>query len=436
MVKRLLTLALVAVGVITAYAVARAGEGPPRPEEVPLLAAVYAPRVEDVESHTLRSGETLDGVLDRAGMEARERWDLVFALQEHVNPKRLRDGMDVRIRRWAEDGTTRAVEVRLNADTLIRLNRGAVAWSSDVEVTPLREDTLYLEGTIAAGESVNQTLVADASSALPRTEREAIAWELADIYGYKLDFFHDIHPGDRYRFVLTREARPDGTARRRRVLAAVVQTQGQDNVAVFFDPRGDGGDYFDEDGKSLHLMFSRYPVDTRRVTSSFSWRRYHPVLGRYRAHLGTDFGANVGTPVHVTADGVIKFAARDGGYGNMVEVRHINGYTTRYAHLSRFAPGIRPGVRVRQGQIIAYSGATGLVTGPHLHYELRQYDRPLNPRRVTVPAAPSVPNERMPEYRELVTRRLALLDRFAGPPDDYLAADDSTVAPHVANAAR
>jgi len=406
----------------------RAGERTPDPEDVPLLAAVYAPRAEVVETHAMSWGETLDGVLARGSFPPRERADLIFALRQHVDPRRLRSGTEVEIRRWAADGTTRAVEIRLNADSLIRLDRGPVGWSSLVYETPIREDTVYLEGRIQDGRSLYQTIVEDEDSGLPRSEREALVVELAEIYGYKLDFFHDIHPGDGYRLVYAREARPDGTARSRRVLVAVVRNQGTDVVGVFFDPRGDGGDYFDEDGNSLHLMFRRYPLDFVRVTSSFSWRRYHPVLGVHRAHLGTDFGAHVGTPVKATADGTVRFAGRDGGYGYMIEVRHINGYSTRYAHLSRFRPGIRPGVRVKQGQIIAYSGATGLVNGPHLHYELRQHGRPLNPRRVTLPAAPSVPKERLPEYRELVAQRLTMLDRFATRPARMAAGADSSRA--------
>ncbi|MFW5947624.1 MAG: M23 family metallopeptidase, partial [Gemmatimonadota bacterium] len=126
-------------------------------------------------------------------------------------------------------------------------------------------------------------------------------------------------------------------------------------------------------------------------------------------HLGTDFGTAVGTPVRSTADGVIRFAGWDGGYGNLVRVGHGNGFETRYAHLSRFAPGIRPGVRVRQGQVIAYSGNTGLSTGPHLHYELRQHGQARDPRNVRLPAAPPVPDEHREAFRTPMAERLGLL---------------------------
>ncbi len=403
---------------------------PPAPETVPLVAAVYAPKPEVVDTDALRSGQTLDGVLARGGMAAQERVDLVFALRQHFDPGHVLPGTQVAIHCWADDGSIRVVEVRLNADSTIRLERTPVGWDGVVRVTPTVMDTAYLAGTIEAGGSLDQTLVDDDASGLPRSERKALAAELADIYGYRLDFIHDIYPGDSFRFAYEREVRPDGSSRRRRVLAAVVVNQGDTFPAIYYDPRGNGGDYFDTSGKSLHLMFRRYPVDYVRITLSFSYNRYHPVLHRFRAHLGTDFGVPVGTPVKVTASGTVRFAGRDGGYGIVVMVRHMNGFSTRYGHLSRIRPGIRPGARVEQGQVIGWSGATGLVTGPHLHYEIRKNGTALNPRSVTLPAAPPVPRERMADFRQVVERRMALLDSLGRVQRPMLAADSlKTVQP-------
>jgi len=414
-------------------AAACSGKGPPRPDTVPLVAAVYASKPESVDTDIVRSGQTLDGVLARGTISAQERADLVFELRQHIDPRRVFPGTEVDIHRWADDGSTRMVEIRLNADSTIRLERTPVGWDGVVRVTPTVVDTAYLAGTIEEGGSLDQALVNDDASGLPRTERKALAADLADIYGYRLDFIHDIYPGDSFRFAYEREVRPDGTSRRRRILAALVVNQGDTFPAIFYDPRGNGGDYFDTSGRSLHLMFKRYPVPYVRITSGFSWRRYHPVLHRYRPHLGTDFGVNVGTPVSVTADGTVRFAGRDGGYGIVVMVRHMNGYETRYGHLSRIRPGIRPGVRVKQGQVVGWSGATGLVTGPHLHYEIRKNGRPLNPRSVTLPAAPPVPKERMAEFREVVEQRMTLLDSLEHAQPTVLAADSAHGRPPITN---
>lgn len=419
--------------VLASLVAACSGKRPPSPDTVPLVAAVYAPKPEVVDTAVLRSGQTLDGVLARGGMSPQQRADLVFELRQHINPRRVLPGTDVAIHRWADDGSTRGVEIRLNADSTIRLERTPVGWDGVVRVTPTVLDTAYVEGTVGDGMSIYQALVDDDASGLPRSERIALVTELADIYGYRLDFIHDIRPGDSFRLAYERETRPDGTARRRHILVAEVVNQGDKYLAIYYNARGDGGDYYEADGKSLHLMFRRYPLDYVRVTSSFSWHRYHPVLHRYRPHLGTDFHAAVGTPVKVTADGTVRFAGRDGGYGIVIMVRHMNGYETRYGHLSRIRPGIRRGVRVRQGQVIGYSGATGLVTGPHLHYEIRKNGRALNPRHVTLPAAPPVPKGKMPEFRQVVEQRLALLDSLTNVQRPVLATDSAVSVHPVAN---
>ncbi|HEX6937780.1 MAG TPA: M23 family metallopeptidase [Longimicrobiales bacterium] len=388
-----------------------AGRRGPGREEAPVLGALYAAPLERVETHVLGAGETLERLLSRAEIVGEELHELIQALREHKNPRHLRAGVEVTVRRWFDDGRLRAVELRINADSTVRLDRVEPGWSGRVLITPTTIDTTYVSGVIDAGRSVYQTVVEDEALDLPPAEREALVAELAEIYAYRLDFAHDIRPGDRYRLVYEREARPDGTARRRRILVAEVVNQRREYPAVYFDPDGDGrGEYYDCEGKSLQTMFRRYPVDYVRVTSSFSWRRYHPVLGRYRAHLGTDFGARSGTPVRATADGTVAFAGRNGGYGNMVKLRHALGYETRYAHLRGFARGVHAGARVVQGQVIGYVGATGLATGPHLHYELRHNGKAMNPSRVRLPGKPGVPKALMDAYLSVLEERVALLD--------------------------
>lgn len=383
---------------------------PVDPAEVaPELAAVYAPPVETVASHVVRRGETLSEVFTRARLQRSDLNRLLLAIREHVNPRRIMPNTPVVVRRWAEDGGFRAVEVELNADTVIRLEPSALGWSGEILETPIHVDTISIAAALGPGESLNSAVVNHPDLELPLREKEGLVWKLAHIYGWEVDFAHDIRPGDAFRVVYEREARPDGTSRSARVIVAEVVNRDRTLPAVLFDPEDNGGDYFNADGKSLRLAFLRYPVDYPRVTSNFNWRRYHPILKRSRPHLGTDFGTGRGAPVRTTADGVIRFAGWDGGYGNLVKVNHGNGYETRYAHLSRFAPAIRPGKPVKQGQVIGYSGDTGLATAPHLHYELRQYGNPMDPRKVRLPSAPPVPAEHMDAFRVLAGERAALL---------------------------
>jgi murein DD-endopeptidase MepM/ murein hydrolase activator NlpD len=338
-----------------------------------------------------------------------EQNSLLLALREHLDPRRILPNTRIRVRRWAEDRATRAVELQLNADSTVVLRKGDVGWESEIEVTPTTVDTVYLAGRMGPGGSLYQTITGDPDLGLKFADREALVWDLAHIYGWELDFMHDVRPGDSFRVVYERDVRPDGTTRNGRVLIAEIVSQGRVIPAIYFDPGNDNADYFTREGKSLRLAFLRYPLDFPRITSNFSWHRYHPILKRSRPHLGTDFGARRGTPIRSTADGTVAFAGWDGGYGNMVRINHGNGYETRYAHMGRFAPGIRRGRRVEQGEIIGYVGDTGLATAPHLHYEFRQYGRPVNPRTVRVPSAPPVPSARMEAFREVAQERTVLL---------------------------
>lgn len=385
------------------------------------LAPAYAPPVEALERHTLSSGETLSEVLERAQLARSELSGLVLAAREQIDLRRILPNTSVLVRRWAEDGRPRAVEVVLNPDSTIRLHRRSVGWHGEMLLTPTAVDTVSVAGVLGDGGSLYRSVVNHPALDLPFKEKEALVWQLAHIYGWELDFAHDMRPGDTFRVVYEREARPDGSSRAARVLVAEIVNRNRTLHAIFFDPRGDGGDYFNDDGESLRLAFLRYPVDFPRITSNFSWRRYHPILKRNRPHLGTDFGAALGTPVKTTADGVVVQASWDGGYGNLVKINHGNGYETRYAHLHRYGKGIRPGARVSQGQIIGYAGSTGVSTAPHVHYELRRYGDALNPRTVRIPSAPPVPKEHLPAFRLLRTDRLALLPDLDHGPGAVLA---------------
>lgn len=408
--NRVLALGAIVALSLGGMSVWRPRPAPPDVLTAPLLDAVYAAPVERVETHVLASGETISGVLARAAITGAEMADLLLSLREHLNPRRLANGSEVTVRRWVRDDSPRAVEVRVNADTTVRLLRDDLGWTGGVMVTPVNLDTVYAAGTIEAGRTLYDAMVYDEASTLPPGERVQLVYALAEIYEYKLDFSREIQPGDKYRLVYEREARPDGSARGRRILVAEIENQSKPFAAVWFDSNDDVRGYYDREGRPLRTGFSRYPVDFPRITSNFSTSRFHPILGIYRAHLGTDFGASSGTPVRSTADGTIVFAGASGGYGNMVRIRHMSGYETRYAHLSKFASGVRAGTRVRQKQVIGYVGKTGLATAPHLHYELRKEGRAINLRTASLPDAPPLPPAQLGPFSRIAAERLVLLD--------------------------
>ncbi|HEX3431935.1 MAG TPA: M23 family metallopeptidase [Rhizomicrobium sp.] len=209
--------------------------------------------------------------------------------------------------------------------------------------------------------------------------------QMIHMFSYEVDFQRDIRPGDSFEVYYNYYYTPDGEPAKEGEIAYAAMHFADRTVALYrYQPKGeDTADFFDAQGQSAKSMLMKTPVDGARISSGFGMR-FHPVLGYSRMHKGVDFAVPSGTPVMAAGAGTIQVETRENGYGNFVLLNHGNGYETAYAHLSRFAPGVRRGSHVRQGQVIAYSGATGLATGPHLHYEVRIHNVQVNPTTVKV----------------------------------------------------
>lgn len=238
-------------------------------------------------------------------------------------------------------------------------------------------DTVAVTGTIRS--SLYSALDQFSDAVLPRGQRLRLAWLLADIYEYRVDMSRDLQVGDKFGVVVERVQKPTGEIYTSQILGATMELSGREIQAIHFRSNVAGGEWFDAEGKSLRAAFLRAPLNFRRISSVFGMRR-HPVLGRWRAHKGTDYAAASGTPVRAVGDGVVIFAGRKGGYGNVLDVRHRNGYVSRYAHLRGFAKGVSRGKRVTIGSTIGYVGMTGLASGPHLHFEVLVSGVQKNPR--------------------------------------------------------
>jgi murein DD-endopeptidase MepM/ murein hydrolase activator NlpD len=395
------------------------------PAQAPLLDAMFAAPVERVETHVLSRGETLSDVLSRASITGTELAEFLLSVRRHLNPRRLTEGAEITVRRWTHNDATRAVEVRMNADSTIRLVREELGWTGRVLETPVVVDTVYVAGQIDRGRTLYEALVYDENSPLIPSERVQLVHRLAEVYEFKLDFTREIQPGDTYRLVYERERRPDGTARNRRILVSELVNQSVAYAAIWYEASAEVRGYYDAQGKPLKTGFSRYPVAFPRITSRFNPNRYHPILKTTRAHAGTDFGASSGTPVRATADGTVTFAGNSGGYGRLVKIQHVSGYETRYAHLSRFGGGVRTGVRVRQGQEIGYVGASGLATAPHLHYELRKNGSAVDAMRARLPDAPPLQTAHLEQYLIVAQSRQTLLGEAT---QRYLASRSATAS--------
>jgi len=371
---------------------------------------------------TLRRGETVSDVLARGGVTPSEGAALL-ATTSDFPVRRLRAGLVLQFRRPQTASLPDRVTVRVSPDMRLRFERGDSGWVERAEPIPWTIARLRVTGTI-------QTSLYDAldralpDSFLPAPERRALAWAIADVYDWQVDFTRDVRPADRFRVVLERLESPEGERRFGRILAADVEVAHTSQFAFYFsDESGRLAGFFDERGRSLKRAFLRAPLQFRRISSGFGGR-YHPVLHTWRNHQGIDFAAPYGTPVRATADGIVTQVGREvGGYGNLVELRHPNGIRTRYGHLSSFARGLHPGQAVEQGETIGYVGSTGLSTGPHLHYEFLVNGRPTNPQRKDMGAGAPVPRDLQSAFEAVRVQLRADLDRRPAVPSVVARSD-------------
>lgn len=338
---------------------------------------VTAPPVSTI-ADTLKPSETLSQLFGRRGVSDVD-WAVLAAGVHIFQPSRVKAGLVFLFRQRHGEAAPYAAAARVSRDERLVLSRGAGGWSASVETIPYDVRPMIVEGTIPADGNLYDALdVAIGDDVLPRSERVQLAWGLADVYDWEIDFARDLQPGDRFRVVAERLVSVEGETWYGRVLAARIDNGARKLYAFRYDD-GDTSEFWDEQGRSLRRDFLRAPLRFKRVSSRFSMSRWQPILHYYRAHLGTDFAADMGTEVRTVGDGTVVLAGREGDYGNLVEIRHPNGVETRYGHLREFAPGIRPGAHVGQGEVIGYVGATGLATGPHLHYEVRVHGRAVRP---------------------------------------------------------
>jgi murein DD-endopeptidase MepM/ murein hydrolase activator NlpD len=233
---------------------------------------------------------------------------------------------------------------------------------------------------------------------------------VADIFGWQLDFGR-LQPGDRYKILYQKKIVEDEVADIGPVLAAEITHEEYPYYAVRYD-QGKGPDYFDEKGHSLRKAFLKYPVKFTRISSRYSGRRFHPVLKRYRSHLGTDYAAPRGTLIRAAGEGVITEAGYHRGNGNYVKIRHNATYTTQYLHMSKIAGGIRKGAKVSQGQTIGFVGSTGLANGPHLCYRFWKNGKQVDAMKVELPPSEPITEDNKISYDSVMIGMIARLGQL------------------------
>ena len=356
-----------------------------------------------VEFKLLR-GETAADVFAKLGLAGVELNEATGALADAVNVRSLKAGNHYSAF-FNPDSTLASFQMTLAGSGRVQMVRRGERWQSDWQPFERGVETRSVRGTLAG--SMEESIRAAGGPA-------ALAYRLADVFQWDLDFAKDLRKGDRFE-VLYQEIQLDGRFHEvGTIFAAVYDNHGRLHEAYRY---GDAGIYYDGEGRPMRKMFLRSPLRYSRITSVFSRHRFHPVLKEYRPHWGVDYGAPVGTPVQVTANGVVTFAGWDRGGGNVVKVQHPGGYVTGYLHLSRFASGIRPGARVRQGDIIAFTGATGLASGPHLDYRVKYRDQWIDPLSLKSVRDEPIPTSRLAAFHSWRDELRAGLRNDTLPPD-------------------
>jgi murein DD-endopeptidase MepM/ murein hydrolase activator NlpD len=347
-------------------------------------------------SDTLRPGEAVGDLFRRHGIVESSLLDVVGLLE--LDPRRTPSGWMVRFGHHPGDSIASEITVRTRPDEEARLVRAAGAWS--VERTPIVWQSRAIRVTGRVSSSLHDAvLAATAVTTLSAEQRIRLAWDVADVFAWEVDFTRDLQPGDQFTILALLETSERGELKLGDVLASEMTVGRRRFTAFRFELPDRRIQYYDEDGMSLRRAFLRAPVKFGRISSRFSGGRFHPILRIRRAHVGVDYAADVGTPVRAAGDGVLLKAEWSGDYGRLVEVRHRNGIVTRYAHLSGFARGMLPGARILQGDVVGYVGASGLATAPHLHYEFRQNGIARDPNRVDMGDGEPVPLGSAAAYR-------------------------------------
>ncbi len=367
------------------------------------LAARLPPPEESFERVEVRRGDSLAAIFSRAGLSAAELHRVVNADDQAKALTRIYPGDEILFRLHDEGGLA-ALRYKLDNTRTLQIDRdedGGFAVSVHEEVLETRQ--LQAAGTI------DRSLYLSGRRA-GLSNRHIM--ELMTIFEWQVDFNRDIRGGDAFSIIYEAEFLNGEKVRDGRILAATFINRGRRHEAVFYeDPDGNRG-YYGPNGENLRKAFIRRPVQNARISSGFDRNRKHPVLGVRRPHLGTDFAAPTGTPIMASGNGRVVHVGRRGGYGHTVVIQHTNQIRTLYAHMSRYANGLRNGSRVEQGQVIGYVGATGLATGPHLHYEFKVNGAHQNPMTVNLPNGEPVSGQYIADFRSQTGNMLAQLQEM------------------------
>ena len=390
---------------------------PPDPPTAPgeqIRGDIFLKRDSEVIESRVPANATLASLLRAHAVSEAWATRVVDAAAQVFDPRRLRADQPYRLE-VTLDGFVREFVCRIDADRFLRvvgLDQPEPRFDVEVVAYEKQRSTVVVRGTI---DREHPSLVSALGAA---GEQVTLAIALADVFSGELDFNNDLQPGDTFDLVVEKQATEGEFSGYGPIVAATFRNEGRTLRAFRFQVPGADPGYYDENGRSLKRFFLRSPLQFEpRISSGFSYRRRHPVLGIWRAHPAIDYRAPTGAPVVAIAAGTVVSARRTAGGGNTVVLRHMNAYESSYMHLASYGRGVTPGAHVAQGQVIGRVGATGLATGPHLDYRLKKDGKYVNPllEHKRLPPGEPIPAAQMAAFTTARDQVAALLAPVIGP---------------------
>ncbi|MBS8242230.1 peptidase M23 [Marinobacter lipolyticus] len=368
----------------------------------------------DWQEHKIRSGETLSSLFRDAGFNDGIMLKVIHGDGEAEKLQRLYAGETIAFATDSE-GELAAIELKRSLLETLRISRTDDGFQGETIVREPEARPAFASGVIDGSLYI---------AARDAGMSDRLAMELAGIFGWDIDFVYDVRKGDQFE-VVYEELYLDGEKfDTGRILSARFVNRGEENIALLYTDSNGDSDYYAPDGASMRKAFLRTPINAR-VSSPFNKQRRHPVLDVVRPHEGTDYAAPPGTPIKAAGNGRVHFAGWKGGYGRTVILSHGDNIDTLYAHMSRLGKGIRNGARVKQGETIGYVGSSGMVTGPHLHYEFHVNGVARNSRTIDLPDASPVPKPELARFRQFADQQIAQFEVYRdGNQQLALARDD------------
>ncbi len=357
------------------------------------------------DNFEVKKGDTLSTLFKKAGLNDRVMYQVIAGHKSNKQLANIYPGEKLSFLR--RDDTNEVSQIKLQRSQLksLVLSRGDNGKFTSEEVF-IKPD---VQLAYSEGEIDSSLFLAGQKAGL----KQSMIMELANIFGWDIDFILDIRSGDSFNLVYEELYINGNKIGEGKIIAATFNNQGRELKAVLYTDKKGDQNYFTPEGHSMRKAFLRSPIDFARISSHFNLRRKHPVLHTIRAHKGTDYAAGRGTPIKATGDGKVVHTGRKGGYGKTVIIQHGQKISTLYAHMSKYARGVRSGTRVKQGQIIGYVGSTGLASGPHLHYEFKVNGVQKNSVKIKLPQANPIHKSEMAEFKKQTGLYLSQLDTLS-----------------------